>query len=611
MKLFKSAVSGRADRLLSSQFDHATFEAISKSQAIIQFDMDGFVLTANQNFLSTLGYELSEIVGKHHRMFVEPAYAATAEYQSFWDALGRGQFDAAEFKRLGKGGTEVWIQASYNPVVDKHGKPIKIVKFAADVTQQKLAAADYQSQLAAISKVQAVIEFSMNGEVLTANENFCGTLGYQLHEIKDRHHSMFVEPNYASSQAYRDFWDRLGRGEFQEAEYLRIGKGGREVWIQASYNPIFDLGGKPYKVVKFATDITARKTSERIIDQLKTSLAKMADGDLTGQINTEFTGQYEQLRVAYNYSLARFTDLIGKLRNTSGSLKTATGEILSGANDLADRTTKQAAAIEQTSAAMEQLAVTVSENAKRAEAASGKAKAVSGAAERGSAVMHEANNAMERITASSSKIAKIIGMIDDIAFQTNLLALNASVEAARAGDAGKGFAVVAVEVRRLAQSAAGASSEIKALIEKSAAEVSAGTKHVNDAASQLVAILDGARENTDLIYGIAAASQEQANGISEVTTAIRQMDEMTQHNAALVEETNAAIEQTEAQAHELDSLVDTFVIGAQTNSRILADNERSPAKSPHTRAVQAKVKSGSQRYLSDGNAALQQEWNEF
>lgn len=594
--------------------DGAALAAISKSLAVIEFTLDGTVIEANENFLKVLGYTADEVVGKHHRIFVEPTYAASYEYAAFWERLRRGEFDSGEYKRIGKGGKEVWIQATYNPVLDARGRPVKVVKFATDVTERKLAAADSAGQLAAISKAQAVIEFSMAGDVLTANENFCSVLGYNLDEIRGRHHRMFVEPGYAGSSEYREFWDRLGRGEFQAAEYKRIGKGGKEVWIQATYNPIFDLNGKPFKVVKFATDISARKVAEGIIDRLKSSLAQMAEGDLTGAINTQFTGQYEELRVAYNHSLGRFASVIGQLRGTSSSLKTATGEILAGANDLAERTTKQAAAIEETSAAMEQLATTVSENAHRAELAQTKAQAVAGSAEQGGKVMRDANEAMERITTSSGKISSIIGLIDDIAFQTNLLALNASVEAARAGDAGKGFAVVAVEVRRLAQSAASASSEVKALIEQSATEVKGGSGLVSEAAAQLNAMLNDVRENAELISSIAQASQEQSSSIAEVTVAIRQMDEMTQHNAALVEETNAAIEQTEVQANELDSIVDVFIVDDVAHSKV-ADKgptrAQDPAPAGGIKALQTKAHSAAKTYLTNGNAAVKKDWSEF
>jgi len=236
--------------------------AINKSQAVIEFELDGTVQTANDNFLKTLGYTLDEVRGKHHRMFCEPAYTSTAEYKQFWDKLGRGEYESKEYKRIGKGNKEVWIQASYNPIFDHQGRPFKVVKYATDVTSQKLQTADFQGQLAAISKSQAVIEFGLDGIIQTANDNFLKTLGYTLEEIRGKHHRIFCDSTYTGSQEYRTFWEKLNRGEFDSGEYKRIGKGGKEVWIQASYNPIFDLNGKPSKVVKYASDISAQKMKD-------------------------------------------------------------------------------------------------------------------------------------------------------------------------------------------------------------------------------------------------------------------------------------------------------------------------------------------------------------
>jgi methyl-accepting chemotaxis protein len=538
--------------------DRSRIEAIHRSQAVIEFTLDGHIVTANENFLAAMGYELEEIAGQHHALFVEPDYAKSPAYAEFWRALGRGEFQAAEYRRLAKGRREVWIQASYNPVFDRQGRPVTVIKFATDITAQKLRAADHAAQIDAIGRVQAVIEFTLGGEVITANQNFLETVGYRLDEIAGRHHRMFCDPAFAASPDYAGFWQKLRAGEFIAAEFQRFGKGGREIWIQASYNPILDPSGQPIKIIKFATDITERKRAEAIIGHLTDSLERMADGDLGGRIETAFTGQYEHLRQAYNRTLDRLVDIVSQLRTTSRSVKTATSELLSGANDLAERTTRQAATIEETSAAMEQLASAVIETARSAETARGKAQSVSASAREGGTVMGEANSAMERIATSSARISNIIGMIDDIAFQTNLLALNASVEAARAGEAGKGFAVVAIEVRRLAQSAAESSSEVKALIEASASEVRSGTRLVGEATARLADILAGAEDSATLIDAIASASREQSASIEEVGVAVRQMDEMTQHNAALVEETNAAIEQTETQAGELDAIVDIF-----------------------------------------------------
>ncbi|UJW87772.1 Cache 3/Cache 2 fusion domain-containing protein [Devosia sp. SL43] len=348
-------------------------------------------------------------------------------------------------------------------------------------------------------------------------------------------------------------------------------------------------------------------TFNRGVTEIGQVLGAMANTDLTLRMEGDYEGAFATLKADINAVADKLTEVIGQLRHTSGSLKTATGEILSGANDLSERTTKQAATIEETSAAMEQLASTVLKNAQRAKDASAGAAQVTRTAEEGGLVMDAATSAMERITQSSAKISNIIGMIDDIAFQTNLLALNASVEAARAGDAGKGFAVVAVEVRRLAQSAAQASSEVKVLIEQSAGEVNSGSKLVGEAAGKLRAMLDAARGNNGLLESIANDSREQASAIEEVTTAVRTMDEMTQHNAALVEQTNAAIEQTEAQATELDRIVDVFQIGRQE----APVREQRVAPAGGARGLQQRLASASARLVTHGNAAVATDWNEF
>jgi methyl-accepting chemotaxis protein len=352
---------------------------------------------------------------------------------------------------------------------------------------------------------------------------------------------------------------------------------------------------------------------DRGIDETGSVLSALANTDLTRRMEGQHRGAFAKLQSDVNEVADKLTSIVGQLRGTSGTLKSATSEILSGANDLSERTTRQAATIEETSATMEQLAQTVTENAKKAADASQKANAVSLVAEDGGRVMSEANQAMERITQSSAKISNIIGMIDDIAFQTNLLALNASVEAARAGEAGKGFAVVAVEVRRLAQSAATASSDVKLLIEQSAQEVGTGSKLVASAADKLSAMLEAVRANSALLDDIAGASREQASSIDEVNTAVRQMDEMTQHNAALVEEINAAIEQTETQATELDQIVDVFTIDSSRAARAAVAARPAPAARPSgIKALQGKVKQAASAYLSHGNAAVKaDDWSEF
>ena len=342
--------------------------------------------------------------------------------------------------------------------------------------------------------------------------------------------------------------------------------------------------------------------------ETSTVLAAIARADLTEKVTGTYSGAFGRLKDDTNAVSEKLAEIVGQLQDTSRALKVATGEILSGANDLSERTTKQAATIEETSATMEQLAATVLQNAERARDASNNAGEVRRTAEQGGEVMHEATLAMERITASSGKISNIIGLIDDIAFQTNLLALNASVEAARAGEAGKGFAVVAVEVRRLAQSAAEASKEVKVLIDQSAGEVKVGSGLVSNAADRLSAMREAARANNALMESIAQDSRDQAASIEEVTTAVRQLDEMTQHNAALVEQTNAAIEQTEAQASELDRIVDVFT----TTEPAAASRPAAPKPAEKgVHALQARVRTAAKSYLGRGSVAVDKDWAEF
>src|SRR3954463_8051581 len=248
-------------QFLKNSADKSLADALSRSQAVIEFDTDGTIRTANDNFLKALGYALGEIQGKHHSMFVDASERDSATYRDFWAALKRGEYQAAEYKRIGKGGKEVWIQATYNPVLDASGKPVKVVKFATDITARKIKSMEDAGQIAAIGRAQAVIAFEMNGTIVTANENFLKALGYTLAEIQGKHHSMFGDSKERDSAAYREFWARLNRGENQSAEYKRIGKGGQEAWILASYTPVLDEKGKPFRVVKFATDVTSQKLS--------------------------------------------------------------------------------------------------------------------------------------------------------------------------------------------------------------------------------------------------------------------------------------------------------------------------------------------------------------
>ena len=548
----------------------AQFAALHRTQAVIEFSLDGTILTANENFLAAMGYSLADIQGQHHGMFVPADTRASAEYKAFWAKLGRGEFDAGQYMRIGRGGREIWIQASYNPIFDKRGKAYKVVKFATDITAQKLATANYEGQLAAIGKSQAVIEFTLDGKILAANQNFLDTVGYALAEVQGQHHRMFVDPAERESDIYKAFWAKLGRGDFDAGQYRRIGKGGREVWIQASYNPIMDAAGRPYKVVKYATDITAQtkaaQTQQLAVQQVREVVEATKANDLTRQVALDGkTGDIRALCEGVNDLVGTMRTIIGSLRTTSATIAAASAEISAGSQDLAQRTESQAASLEETAASMHEITQTVKMNADNAQAASHLAGAARDTAEKGGSVVQNAVAAVNDIEKSAQKISDIIGLIDEIAFQTNLLALNASVEAARAGEAGKGFAVVAQEVRALAQRSANASKDIKALIQTSNSQVKTGAALVNQAGQSLTEIVGAVKKVSEIVAEIAAASREQSGGLEQINTAIGTMDEMTQRNGALVEETSASARSLSDQAQDLASLVQRYRLeeGAQ------------------------------------------------
>jgi methyl-accepting chemotaxis protein len=539
--------------------------AIDRSQAVITFSLDGEVLDANENFLTAMGYALAEIKGKHHSLFVEDKLRNSDEYRQFWDRLKRGEFDRGQYKRIAKGGREVWLQATYNPVLDAGGRPVKVVKFATDITADKNHWSDMEGQVAAINKAQAVIQFTLDGKVLDANANFLATLGYELADIKGQHHSLFVAPEDRDTPAYRAFWEKLRRGEYDAGRYRRIGKGGREVWIQASYNPILDPDGRPYKVVKFATDVTEQVKAaqlEHIVREIMGVVEAARGKDLTSRVLAETSNADVRTLIAgVNELLDIQAELVVAVRQASHESLAASTAITEGSSDLANRTEQQASALEQTAATTEELAASVKTTAAGSRTAVSYAEEARAVAQEGGQTVGKAVEAMTRIEAASSKISEITTVIEEIAFQTNLLALNAAVEAARAGDAGKGFAVVAAEVRTLAQRSSEAARDIGGLISSSVTEVSQGVKLVREAGDTLGRIVDAAGRVATTVSEISTATDEQANGIDEMSQAVSHMDEMTQQNASLAEQSSASATTLLQQLSELDRMVAEFETG--------------------------------------------------
>lgn len=465
--------------------------------------------------------------------------------------------------RFGKVAIEINVTASYDGAGEHVGSMLEWF----DVTARLLQAADARGQVDAISKSQAVVEFEMDGKVTSANENFLSALGYRAEEIVGKHHSMFVEPSYARSEEYRQFWADLRLGRFASGEFQRLGKLGKEVWIQATYNPILDLEGKPFKVVKYAIDITpqkrAQQETQRLVVEARRVVEALAEGDLTERMSGEFEGAFATLRDQMNKTVDTLRDTVVRMDEASGAIGTAASDIAEGNANLNKRTQEQSSALEETAASLEEMTATVKQNAANAVQANQLAASAREAAEKGGQVVGSAVSAMTAITESSKKVADIIGVIEQIAFQTNMLALNAAVEAARAGDQGRGFAVVAAEVRNLAQRSAAAAKEIKGLIQDSQEKVEQGAKLVNRSGETLQEIVGSVKKVSDIVGEINAASDEQATGIEQINQAVIQMDKSTQQNAAMVEQAAAAAESMNEQARSLTELVSFFRVEAE------------------------------------------------
>ena len=496
--------------------------AIDKSQAVIEFGLDGTIVDANDNFLGALGYTRAEIQGKHHSMFVDPAEVATPAYRAFWDKLGRGDFDAGQYKRIGKGGREIWIQASYNPVLDGNGKAFRVVKYATDITEQRMATADFEGQIAAISKAMAVIEFGLDGKIVEANHNFLATVGYSMDEIRGQHHSMFVSAEERQTPAYRGMWEKLARGEPEGGKYLRIAKGGKEIWLQATYNPIFDLNGKPFKVVKYATDITEiaeqRKAAERVRE-----VAEVVSSAAT------------------------------EMRATAESMSQTAQQASDQATSVSNAAQVASTNVQTVSAAGEQLSASIAEIARQvAESTTITQQAV--------AETDRTSAAIQSLADAAQKIGNVVTLINNIAGQTKLLALNATIEAARAGDAGKGFAVVASEVKSLSDQTAKATHEISS-------EVSAMQAATATSVTAIQGIAGTIGKVAEIASAIASAVEEQSAATGEISANVVEAAESTREVTVNIAALREGVVQTGEASAELLAASDELAVQADTLTR--------------------------------------------